>query len=185
MELNPAIRAEFLANAPSLRKFAMSLCGNIDRTNDLVQETLLRALTHIDSFEPGTNMGAWLFTILRNQFLAEYRKRQREVEDIDGCYAETLISYPEQTGRVEFEELRAALAKLPVEQRDAVILVGASDFSYDDAAAVCGCAAGTIKSRTHRARARLADMLGIDASDEFGSDRVTRAAVGQRSACRT
>ncbi len=162
MKLDPAIRDQVLATVPSLRAFAISLCGNIDRADDLVQETLSRALAHIGSFEPGTNMPAWLITILRNQFREEYRKRQREVEDVDGSYAETLVSQPEQTGRVEFEELRAALAKLPIEQREAVILVGASDLSYDDAAAVCGCAAGTIKSRVHRGRARLADLLGLD-----------------------
>jgi len=166
MKVNPTIRDQVLATVPSLRAFAISLCGNIDRADDLVQETLLRALTHIDSFTPGTNMSAWLFTILRNQFREEYRKRQREVEDVDGRYAETLTSQPEQTGRVEFEEFRAALAQLPVDQREALILVGASDFSYDDAAAVCGCAAGTIKSRVHRGRARLVDLLGIDSRQQ-------------------
>src|SRR5260370_20686474 len=83
MKLDPTIRDQMLATMPSLRVFAISLCGNIDRADDLVQETLLRALTHIDAFEPGTNMPAWLFTILRNQFHEEYRKRQREVEDAD------------------------------------------------------------------------------------------------------
>ena len=86
------------------------MSGNIDRADDLVQETLLRALAHINSFQPGTNMPAWLFTILRNLFRSEYRKRRREVEDADGRYAETLKSHPEQTGRVEFGEFRAALA---------------------------------------------------------------------------
>ena len=175
MKLDPAIRDQVLSTVPSLRAFAISLCGNIDRADDLVQETLLRALTHIDSFEPGTNMPAWLFTILRNQFREEHRKRQREVEDADGRYAETLISRPAQTGRVEFEELRAALAKLPVEQREALILVGASDFSYDEAAAICGCPAGTIKSRLHRGRTRLADLLAIDSVSDFGSDRAMSA----------
>jgi len=151
MKLDPAIRDQVLATVPSLRAFAISLCGNIDRADDLVQETLLRALAHIDSFEPGTNMPAWLFTILRNLFRSEYRKRRREVEDAEGRYAETLKSHPEQTGRVEFEEFRAALAKLPADQREALILVGASGFSYDDAAAICGCAVGTIKSRVNRA----------------------------------
>ena len=106
MKLDPAIRDQVLATVPSLRAFAISLCGNIDRADDLVQETLLRALAHIDSFQPGTNMPAWLFTILRNLFRSEYRKRRREVEDADGRYAETLKSHPEQTGRVEFEEFR-------------------------------------------------------------------------------
>jgi RNA polymerase sigma-70 factor, ECF subfamily len=161
-QLDPAIRDQLLATVPCLRAFAISLCGNIDRGDDLVQETLLRAFTYIDSFQPGTNMAAWLFTILRNHFRDEKRKRQREVEDADGRYAEALISHPEQTGRIEFEELRAALAKLPAEQREALILVGASDFSYDEAAAVCGCPTGTVKSRVNRARIRLADLLAID-----------------------
>ena len=129
--------------------------GNVDRADDLVQETLLRALANIDSFQPGTNMSAWLFTILRNLFRSEYRKRRREVEDTDGSYAETLKSHPEQQGRVEFEEFRAALAKLPPDQREALILVGASGFSYEEAAAICECAVGTIKSRVNRARTGL------------------------------
>jgi RNA polymerase sigma-70 factor, ECF subfamily len=170
MPLDPQLRDQMLKIVPSLRAFAMSLCGNIDRADDLVQETLLRALTNIDSFQPGTNMPAWLFTILRNLFRSEYRKRRREVEDADGRYAETLKSHPEQTGRVEFEEFRTALAKLPPDQREALILVGASGFSYEDAAGITGCAIGTIKSRVNRARTRLADLLAIDNGAEFGPD---------------
>ena len=138
---------------------------------------MLRALAHIDSFQPGTNKPAWLFTILRNLFRSEYRKRRREVEDADGRYAESLKSHPEQTGRVEFSEFRAALAKLPSDQREALILVGASGFSYEDAANICGCAVGTIKSRVNRARTRLADLLAIDSVDDFGPDRATRAVL--------
>ena len=177
MTLAPSLREAMLGVVPSLRAFAMSLCGNIDRADDLVQETLLRALAHIDSFQPGTNMPAWLFTILRNLFRSEYRKRRREVEDADGRYAESLKSHPEQTGRVEFSEFRAALAKLPSDQREALILVGASGFSYEDAANICGCAVGTIKSRVNRARTRLADLLAIDSVDDFGPDRATRAVL--------
>jgi RNA polymerase sigma-70 factor, ECF subfamily len=175
MSLAPSLRETMLAVVPSLRAFAMSLCGNVDRADDLVQETLLRAIANIDSFEPGTNMSAWLFTILRNLFRSEYRKRRREVEDGGGRYADTLRSHPEQPGRVEFEELRAALAKLPPDQREAVILVGASGFSYEEAAAICDCAIGTIKSRVNRARTRLAEQLSIDSADDFGPDRMTRA----------
>jgi len=168
---------------PSLRAFAMSLCGNVDRADDLVQETLLRAIANINSFEPGTNMSAWLFTILRNLFRSEYRKRRREVEDAEARYADSLKSHPEQPGRVEFEELKAALAELPPDQREALILVGASGFSYEEAAAICGCAVGTIKSRVNRARTRLADQLAIDGADDFGPDRMTRAilSAGGRS----
>ena len=134
MKLDPAIRDQVLATVPSLRAFAISLCGNIDRADDLVQETLLRALANIDSFQPGTNMPAWLFTILRNLFRSEYRKRRREVEDADGRYAETpqVASGADRPRGVQ--EFRAALAKLPADQREALILVGASGFSYEEAA---------------------------------------------------
>ena len=88
MTLDPSVRDAVLAAVPSLRAFAISLSGNVDRADDLVQETLLRALANIDSFEPGSNMPAWLFTILRNLFRSEYRKRRREVEDADGSYAQ-------------------------------------------------------------------------------------------------
>jgi len=175
MTLAPSVREAMLAAVPSLRAFAISLSGNVDRADDLVQETLLRAMANIDSFQPGTNMSAWLFTILRNLFRSEYRKRRREVEDTDGSYADTLKSQPEQHGRVEFEEFRTALAKLPSDQREALLLVGASGFSYEEAAAICECAVGTIKSRVNRARTRLAELSAIDSADDFGPDQPTRA----------
>src|SRR5436853_7915101 len=103
-------------------------------------------MADINSFQPGTNMSAWLFTILRNLFRSEYRKRRREVEDTDGSYAESLKSHPEQNSRLEFQEFRAALAKLPPDHREALILGAASGFSYEQAAAICDCALGAIKS---------------------------------------
>src|SRR6202521_19949 len=177
MSLDPALRDAVLAAVPKLRAFAISLCGNVDRADDLVQETLLRALANIDSFQPGTNMSAWLFTILRNHFHSEYRKRRREVEDADGSYAESLKTQPDQAARMEFQEFRAALAKLPADQREALVLVGASGFSYEETADICGCAVGTIKSRVNRARARLAEILSIESTDDFGPDRTTRAVL--------
>src|SRR2546427_1341395 len=120
-------------------------------------------------------MSAWLFTILRNLFRSEYRKRRREVEDGDGSYADALKTQPAQEERVEFQEFRAALAKLPSDQREALILVGASGFSYEEAAAICDCAVGTIKSRVNRARTRLSDLLSIEGTDDFGPDHATRA----------
>src|SRR5215213_11054680 len=179
MALDASVREAVLAAVPSLRAFAISLCGNVDRADDLVQETLLRALANINSFQPGTNMSAWLFTILRNHFRSEYRKRRREVEDGDGSYAETLKSHPEQTGRVEFEEFRTALAKLPGDQREALILVGASGFSYEEAATICECAVGTIKSRVNRARTRLSELMSVESVDDFGPDRTTRAILAR------
>jgi RNA polymerase sigma-70 factor (ECF subfamily) len=176
---NRPVRDVMLAAVPSLRAFAISLCGNVDRADDLVQETLLRAWANLDSFEPGTNMSAWLFTILRNLFRSEYRKRRREVEDADGFYAESLTSLPDQNSHLELDEFRRALELLPTEQRESLILVGASGFSYEEAAQICGCAVGTIKSRVNRARNRLAAILSIESADHFGPDQETRAVVGQ------
>jgi RNA polymerase sigma-70 factor (ECF subfamily) len=175
MSPQPDVRETMLAAVPSLRAFAISLCGNVDRADDLVQEALLRALANLSSFQPGTNMSAWLFTILRNLFRSEYRKRRREVEDVDGSYADQLTSLPEQTGRLELDEFREALNLLPPEQRESLILVGATGFSYEEAAQICGCAVGTIKSRVNRARRRLAEILSIDDTSDFGPDRATRA----------
>jgi RNA polymerase sigma-70 factor (ECF subfamily) len=177
MKADPGVRETMLAAVPGLRAFAMSLTGRIDRADDLVQETLLRALTNIDSFQPGTNMSAWLFTILRNLFRSEYRKRRREVEDGEGRFSASLKSPPEQPGHMEFEEFRAALAKLPPDQREALVLVGASGFSYEEAAQICGSAVGTIKSRVNRARTRLAELLVIDGTSELGPDSTTQAVL--------
>src|SRR5215471_6239810 len=120
MRLDPAVRDAMLSAVPSLRAYAISLCRNVDRADDLVQETLLRAWAHADSFEAGTNMSAWLFTILRNAFHSEYRKRRREVPDGDGTYAATLKSQPEQHSHLQFGEFRDALAQLPIDQCEAL-----------------------------------------------------------------
>ena len=120
MPLTDSLRDDILAAVPSLRAFAISLCGNGDRADDLVQETLLRALANIDSFQPGSNLPAWLFTILRNLFRSDYRKRRREVEDADGNYAKTLKTQPSQSAHLEFEEFRVALDKLPLAVMQAI-----------------------------------------------------------------
>jgi RNA polymerase sigma-70 factor (ECF subfamily) len=175
MTVEPELRDALLAAVPNLRAFAVSLTGNFDRADDLVQDTLLRALSHIDRFERGTNLHAWLFTILRNLFHSEYRKRKREVEDPDGSYAAQLRTAPEQGARLDFQDFRAALAKLPADQREALLLVGAQGFSYEDAAAIMGCAVGTVKSRVNRARVRLAALLSVDDVEDLGADRLMRA----------
>src|ERR671910_3449307 len=175
MTPEPALRDALLAAVPSLRAFAISLCGQVDRADDLVQDTLLRALSNLDRFERGTNLNAWLFTILRNLFHSEYRKRRREVEDPDGSYAGRLRVQPEQGARLDFEDFRTALAKLPADQREALLLVGASGFSYEDAASIMGCAIGTVKSRVNRARMRLAALLSLEDVEDLGADRLMRA----------
>src|SRR5260370_7200346 len=130
MGLRKNVREVMLEAVPSLRAFAISLCGNVDRADDVVQETLLRAWGNMGSFQPGTNMSAWLFTILRNLFRSEYRKRRREVEDVDGSYAESLTSLPEQNSRLEIVAFRDALTLLPSEQPESLILLGPPAFSY-------------------------------------------------------
>ena len=163
MNGHAAARAAMLSTIPDLRAFAVSLCGSRDQGDDLVQETLLRAWTHLADFEEGTNMAAWLFTILRNHFINECRRRRRWVADVDGQFADKVTTVPEQDGWAIATDLRDALARLPVHQRDAVILVGAAGMTLDQAASVCGCEVGTIKSRVHRARARLAELMSGDA----------------------
>jgi len=170
----PNLRDGLFVVIPHLRAFAISLTGSLDHADDLVQETLLRALSNLDKFQPGTSLQAWTFTILRNLFHTEFRKRRREVEDPDGLFAARLASLPEQGARLDFQDLRAALAQLPSHQREALLLVGASGFSYEQAAEICGCAVGTIKSRVNRARNRLAELMHFDDMDEdIGPDRVT------------
>ena len=167
-----------LAMLPSLRAFAFSLSGNIDRADDLVQETLLKAWQHLDKFEEGTNLRAWLFTILRNSYFSELRKRRREVEDADGKMTASLSVAPDQQGHLDMQDFRKALATLPPEQREALVLVGAVGMSYEEAAEIAHCAVGTIKSRVNRARIKLAGLLGISGADAFGPDVATEAITG-------
>ncbi|HEY4847038.1 MAG TPA: sigma-70 family RNA polymerase sigma factor [Methylocella sp.] len=162
--------ADLLSVIPNLRAFAVSLCGNLDRADDLVQETLVKAWSNIGSFVEGTNLRAWLFTILRNIYYSEYRKRRREVADPDGTFAAKLATAPAQSGHMDLLDFRAALQQLPSDQREALILIGASGLSYEEAAGICGAAIGTMKSRVNRARSRLAEMLSITSGMEFGHD---------------
>ena len=150
-----------MAAIPALRAFAVSLCGNPDRADDLVQETLVKAWTGLDSFVEGTNLTAWLFTILRNIYYSDYRKRRRETADPDGAMAARLVAPASQLGHMDLLDFRQALQKLPADQREALILIGASGMSYDEAAAICNCAPGTMKSRVNRARARIAELLAL------------------------
>ena len=145
-----AFRDAIVAVIPKLRAFAISLCGDTTLANDLVQETMLKAWAHHDKFQEGTNLKAWLFTILRNTYVSEFRKTRREVQDVDGHAAATLASPPEQPGHLDMADLRKALVRLSVDHREALILVGAEGFSYEEAAIVTGCAVGTIKSRSQQ-----------------------------------
>ena len=175
--LTPEVRKAMLAALPSLRAFAMSLAHSPDHADDLVQDAIVRALANIRKFEPGTNMGAWLFTILRNLFYSEYRKAKHEIADPDGSYAAHLRTAPDQDARCEFRDLRKALARLSPENREALILIGAEGLSYEEAAQVCGVGLGTMKSRVHRGRMRLAELLALYDAEDFSPDRVMQAAL--------
>ncbi len=173
------LKEAMLGLIPNLRAFAVSLCGDVERADDLVQETLLKAWNHFDSFQEGTNLRAWLFTILRNTYFSECRRRRREVEDRDGKRAADLAVHPDQPGYLDMQDFRAALNLLPPDQREALVLVGAAGFSYDEAAAICGCAVGTIKSRVNRARSKLTELLSVASPHEFGPDAATDAIVAR------
>lgn len=172
---SPVLRKALLDLVPNLRAFAVSLCGDSDRADDLVQETLMKAWDHLDSFAEGTNLRAWLFTILRNTYFSDCRRRRREVEDRDGARAAELAVHPGQQGHIDLQDFKRALQMLPPDQREALILVGAAGFSYEEAAAISGCAVGTIKSRVNRARSKLAQLLGVSSVEEFGPDASTEA----------
>jgi RNA polymerase sigma-70 factor (ECF subfamily) len=149
---------------PALRAFARGLARDATLADDLVQETLLKAWSARDSFTEGTNLRAWLFTILRNAYYSQLRKRRREIEDADGAMAAMVTVEPGHDMSLLFRDFMAALQTLPAEQREALMLIGAAGLSYEDAASVCGCAVGTIKSRINRGRARLATLLDVEDS---------------------
>lgn len=154
-------RDDLLAALPSLRTFAMSLVANSTRADDLVQETLLKAWASQHRFIPGTNLMAWLFTILRNQFYTECRKRKREVEDAEGAEAAKIITLPTQEHGIELQKVWAIVEKLPAAQREALLLVAGQGLTYEAAAELLGTQTGTMKSRVSRARAFLAESLRL------------------------
>lgn len=151
--------------------FALSLCGNLEAAQEYVQETLVRAYTHLGSFDPGSNltssMSAWLFTILRNLHDTDRRNRirRRTISDTGGAFAEHIECLPDQLDWLHLQDARKALELLPAEQREAVLLVAAG-ASYEEAAARSGCPEGTIKSRVNRGRTRLAELLEWDLDEE-------------------
>ena len=171
-------KRELAAVAPHLRAFARGLCGRPDMADDLVQETLLKAWAAQDRFEPGTSMRAWTFVILRNVYLTEMR-RNRFRGDYDETAAERiLVTSATQEEPLHLVDMRRALMSLPDERREALLLVGAGGFSYEEAAEICQCPVGTIKSRVGRARAALTAMLdGGEMPDGDGASAETAHAA--------
>ena len=154
-------RDEIVTHLPALRGYALGLTRNPSAADDLVRDTIVKAWTHFDSFQTGTNLRSWLFTILRNTFYSELRRQKYEVADSDGVFAARLCTAPAHDQALAYREFLTAFARLGAEQREALTLVGALGFSCEEAAQTMGVAVGTVKSRVSRARRTLAVMLGL------------------------
>ena len=152
-------KADLIALIPPMRAFARTMTGNPAQADDLAQEALAKAWQCRDSFTMGTNMKAWTFMILRNQFYSEKRRAWRSVQLDQEAAERTLLASDDPNAPLELNELRMALAALPVDQREALILVGAGGMSYEEAAEICDCAVGTVKSRVSRARDALRRLV--------------------------
>ncbi|MDB5366770.1 MAG: polymerase subunit sigma-70 [Rhodospirillales bacterium] len=180
---------ELIANIPHLRAFARFVTQNADHANDLVQDTIVRALRARHQFAPGTNFKAWTFTILRNLHVNNLRRQRLKFDSIEDGALDYFAVAPGQEARLEFQELKRGMAKLSREHREVLILVGASGFSYEEAAEICNCAVGTIKSRLSRARTELYRILvgeeaaakaDAAATEPSGEDRKARRRPGRR-----
>ncbi|MEM9734488.1 MAG: sigma-70 family RNA polymerase sigma factor [Pseudomonadota bacterium] len=178
MAVSDALKDELLSIIPNMRAFALSLTRSSDRADDLVQETLMKAWNKFHLFEEGTNLKAWVFTIMRNEFYSQMRKKGREVQDSDGIFAANLATHPQQEGHMDAKDFRQALESLPEDQREAVMLIGALGFSYEEAAETIGVAVGTVKSRVSRGRAKLMDLLEVQGESDYGPDAVSIRVLG-------
>ena len=172
------LKDELVSHMKVLRAFALSLTRNSAQADDLVQDTVLKAWSALDRFEVGTNMRAWLFTILRNTYYSDRRKAGRMVEDAEGALVGRLSEKPAHDGRLQMADLRTALAELPAEQREVLTLIGVLQYSYEEAAEVCGVKVGTIKSRLARGRTALAELMGLEPDEALDmTDAATHAVV--------
>lgn len=180
-EALPDPRERLAGCLPKLRAFAISLTRNTSQADDLVQETILKAWSNMDKFDPATNLEAWLFTILRNTYYSALRKSRREVPDPDGAHAATLYESPAHDGRLAMGDFQRAFDQLSPEHREVLILVGASGYSCEEAARMMGVATGTVKSRASRARKRLAELLHLGENEGLFSetDGNTRAVISR------
>lgn len=177
---HPDPKEELISLMPNLRGFAMSLCRNRSLADDMMQDTIVKAWAKIDTFEPGSNMKAWLFTILRNTYYTRHQKMKREVSDKDGAFTDTLSVKPDHDGRLQMRDFKTAFETLPDEQREALMLVGAQGFSYEEAAGTVGVAIGTIKSRVNRARAALTELMSLDGESAMElTDQSTVAVINR------
>jgi RNA polymerase sigma-70 factor (ECF subfamily) len=162
-------KRDLVALIPHLRAFARTLCGDATAADDLAQDAVMKAWDARSSFQAGTNMKAWTFMILRNQFYSEKRRSWRQSQLDQESAERTLMAADDPEAPVALDEMRLALAMLPSEQREALILVGAGGFAYEEAADICGCAVGTVKSRVSRARRALQGILERGAYERDGA----------------
>jgi RNA polymerase sigma-70 factor (ECF subfamily) len=169
-------KRELVALIPHLRAFARTLTGDQASADDLAQDALMKAWDARASYQMGTNMKAWTFMILRNQFYSEKRRSWRQTQLDQEAAERTLVAVDDPQSPVALDEMRLAMAMLPAEQREALILVGAGGFAYEEAAAICGCAVGTVKSRVSRARRALQGILEAGAYRRDG--RAASEAMG-------
>jgi len=163
-----AFKRELVGLIPHLRAFARTLCGDATAADDLAQDAMLKAWDARASYQMGTNMKAWTFMILRNQFYSEKRRSWRQTQLDQEAAERTLMAVDDPESPVALDELRMALSTLPDEQREALVLVGAGGFAYEEAAEICGCAVGTVKSRVSRARRALQASLQAGAYEKDG-----------------
>jgi RNA polymerase sigma-70 factor (ECF subfamily) len=164
-------RQELTELIPHLRAFARSLCGNPTLADDVAQDAMLKAWKSREKFKPGSNLKAWTFTILRNQFYSIKRRSWRATSLDQEIAEQTIMANSNQEKVVELNELRRGLDSLKDDQREALILIGASGLSYEEAAEVCGCAVGTIKSRVSRARKAL-EVIMASANFDTAADNI-------------
>jgi RNA polymerase sigma-70 factor (ECF subfamily) len=168
-ERDKIFKTELVALIPHLRAFARTLTGDPTSADDLAQDAMMKAWDARESFQLGTNMKAWTFMILRNQFYSEKRRSWRQSQLDQEAAERTLVAVDDPEAPVALDELRQGLSMLPPEQREALILVGAGGFAYEEAADICGCAVGTVKSRVSRARKALQSILQEGSYDRDGA----------------
>jgi RNA polymerase sigma-70 factor (ECF subfamily) len=159
-ELRSMIKNDIVALLPDLRAFSRFLCRERESADDLVQNTILAALDKQEQFTPGTNLKGWLFTIMRNRFYSDLRTQRRRPTSIDTEAAPNLAAVDNPEATLALKELASELFELSPQSREALVLVGAGGFSYEEAAALCGCSVGTLKARVSRARKLLSTKLG-------------------------
>lgn len=152
---------------PALRIYARNLLRRSDEVDDLVQETLMKALANIDSFRPGTNLRAWLFTIMRNSFLTSVTKQARERVGAADCVSSKVICLPAHDIKIAGSRVLQAIDRLPVQYREALVLVFLVGESYEEVATICGCPIGTVKSRISRARQMIMEDLGASSVNDL------------------